>query len=635
MLRRRTCNAVMLLSGMASLVWALACEQTSEPRGGQTAPHARRSSFTQPSGRFVGMNLSGGASAPGAGTALTELGTPIARMAVNWFELRNGYHADTVNIRKLRDEAPNVEILASLAYRYDSAVNSVATNDAYSHCNNTSAGQRACVPMVGTAWTAWDSLLADWKALVNSEVRYHLAPGTQRITYWSPWNEANEPAFFNGQPWQYDSLARSMCDIIHGVNDSLDLVSSSTPRLTCVGPELAALPGSGNHIADATRSWLRSRLSADAFDIVAVHIYGGPAVFTTMVADVVSDKQSAGVWSAPLWITEAGHITPTVAPGAHDPELQDKGVYTTLNTWYSSLSSVKGLFWFDLLSKESGLMRLGRSQKRPAYFAFTKWQSNHSASTPGANRCNTETSDTTCDLTEYPPDEYQGYITAHIVDMYSSPVQGLQVNGYNGAGSYGIKTTDANGDATFRVNSVNGISNGLMLNGLQLDQAGYKMPLVTSSTRMAQWWDNSVIASPSAPHRYRTFVVIRPNQVCELKASAQPNPWPDYIAVQAYNGGGWSSSFQQTGSNGTATILVACDDTYGYGLNTWSPAHWPSGWTLSAVSSSTGGNAVRYDPNYYGYCDGFWFLVGATQWPADATNVSSYIRNRHECTFQF
>ena len=358
----------------------------------------RRSSFSKPSGRFVGVNVTGAAGTPGAGAALEDLRAVVTRMSVNWFEEVGGLHADSSNLEQLHKstEAPGLEVLANLAYRYD-APGSVPGSAAFGSCDKRPAGRRACIPArTGEGGVPWNTFLSDWTALVNREIRFHLAPGTQRITYWSPWNEANASAFFHGDAAQYDALAGAMCNAIHTVNDSLDAVSSSTPRLTCVGPELAAIT-SGTGVQQTQRDWFKARLRATHFDVVAVHVYGEPAVLTTSVRQLLADKNSvAGYSTRPLWITEAAHVLPGVATGAHDPELQDKGVYTVLNTWNDSLRGVDGIFWFDLMSKDWGLMN-GPSRKRPAYYGFRNWQNNNRVA-PAANQCDGATGVTRCEL---------------------------------------------------------------------------------------------------------------------------------------------------------------------------------------------------------------------------------------------
>jgi hypothetical protein len=577
---RLTRPLAVAVFGFAS--FAAACQQTDAPTMTHFTPStARHQLFTDP-GQILGFNIHAGYA--GIATHMNDMGVNYARTEIDWYNP----DAQFLYVTQTLDQLGSVQPYATVAYKYDLSAPHPA-GAAWSHCGptNDERRQRACVPD-GTPSPNdnddWDVFLADWKAFVGRAVTKF----EKRITYWAPWNEPNiaaDTSWFMGQPWQYDSLAKALCDTVHAVS-ARD--SASIPHtLTCVGPELG-VHQSADTVANWDVPWLTARLNAVNFDIVSAHIYAPSSTFYGFVGQVRQAMSAANAGSKSLWITETGHVSPWIADQAHDPESQDKGVYDKLTGFYAQ-SSVSALFFYDLQSRESGVLNDQNSfSKRPAYYAIKNMVANHSAPAPGAGLCSAASNTTVaCDYTTDAPPDYDGIITARVIDYDGSPVSGINVVGYLGRGTigypYGYKTTNAAGQTDFRVRVHDGVTGQIQSNGVSV----YNLPTGTSFGTGQSYYQDGIATEPTR-HRTRTFVVTS-GAKCTLMASAhdQNNNPVQNVGFTPYTG---STTYPNifTNVSGIAQMTVNCSQNYGLATGT---ALLPAG--VHLVSGD--GNYAYYD----------------------------------------
>jgi hypothetical protein len=375
---------------------------------------------------------------------LQNLGVRLVRYEVDWGHAEQyGTATDTQTMNAFRRN--NIEVLANLTYRYK-WVAPPANSDysRFSQCNSAIPDVRlACVPSGASFWNAF---LPEWTAFVGRIIRE-----TPSVRYWSPWNEPNEHAFFSANQVEYNAVAKALCDTVRAIR-------ASGRNVYCVGPD------GGLHNDQQTRlgelSFVSSADNAAGFDVISVHAYNWNTEMKAMVAEV---KNSTG--GKPVWVTETGIPDPSYRPPAADPEFQerdlaDKAIDVRLG------SNVDAIFYFDMQTPNAGLMNgydgSGFGPRRPAYWALKKllsagpgsWSSAYSR--PIWGMCSTETGSAPCDYAANPVMVYGGRwdcdMTVHAQTSTGAPAAGAVIMGYRGAGQYGRKQTDANGNATYSAN---------------------------------------------------------------------------------------------------------------------------------------------------------------------------------------
>jgi len=443
---------------------------------------------TIPSGKIIGVSTA----APeyiGIGNRITELGVEYVRMEIKWWEWRNtrsfdpGYFTSQLN---RVDPASTKKILVSVGYRFhsDPGTGHPTGVAAYAHCGLSSGEENACVPTAPSP--EWNTFLADWTTFVDQVVSTY----KHRITYWAPWNEANEPSFFNGQPWQYDSLAAVLCNRVH-----------QEPGLTCVGPETALFPPPEENTKQ-TLAWTVARLAATNFDIVSVHSYGTASLVASEAARV-----RAAIGTKPLWITETGPVAPQTANQAYDVELQERGVAATYDWFKGGQSDATGLFYYHMHSPENGLMKDG--MPRPAFYALKRKIAGTYMTLPRWGLCSGDAWLATCsNFYALADPASQGLVRARVIDFTGAPVANIQIRGYHSTGVLGDKWTDYQGIVTFQTTTTREY-------GVYMVQQTF--PAGISALTGDSLYYHALVPTPDSP-RTRTFDVN--NGTCSIRARA-------------------------------------------------------------------------------------------------------------------
>lgn len=484
------------------------------------------------------------------------------RVDIPWYdwEWRHS-QGDTYYNWSFSQIAPHgVQVLATLSYRYARSWENgthIPTGDAeFDHCANRDA--RMCVPD-GTAdpsdHDAWDTFFADWQTFVNSVVTENAA----YVKYWESWNEpepdgfgsgGGHPGWFNGRDWQVDSLGAAMCRIVHANG------------LVCVGPAAGLHDGdpSGTQVGtDVT--WVENRANAANDDIISVHLYRPSSEIATIAA------RFTGRGSKKLWVDETGHISPNIAQPAHDPELQERGVYDKVTSYFNGqIPGVDGIFLFDLQSVAGG-MDENFAYKRGAYYALKKIISG-TYTPPADGFCSTATGSNLCDFVtdtfslDSTPVTYTGLLTVRAVDQTRAAVAGLSVTvSYSDTAIIGTKRTSAStGAATFRVDRHQPYYT-VTIAGMP-DATFAVAPLGASSYSSITFPDGS----GALQTHYRTFMLA--HGTCTMRAEltdSNGNPVVGAV-VEAYQGS--QALGQYTTSSGGLTPLVSgdCKFLHGFGI---------------------------------------------------------------------
>lgn len=618
--RRARALAGLVLTGLVVLIPS--CREQDSPSAPRrpSAGNGPRltGSPTIPTQKFVGFSIHTGNTA--AHSAMQNLGVKYARTAALWWIYKNDGGASIIDEL---DHMPGDSIFASVGYAFDAAngfPRPTTPSAVWDHCGDVTDGrkQNGCIPKSIAGDTNWTHFLNEWKAFVGTIV----AANHNRITFWGAWNEPNggpDRAWFIGADEQYDTLAKALCDTVHQYQG-----------LTCVGPEIG-IEQSGGVVLQDDLNWLTARLQfpGNGYDIVSAHIYAPWSEFLPAAQSVRNTISAVpGKSSMKLWITETGHISPAiVSDQAHDPELQEQGVYDKLYNWKHQTNPVDGLFYFDLYSKSAGMFNevFDDAHKRPAYWAFKQINNPPSGVTyapPTSGQCSADSVGhlQACPFGANAPDDYQGQIHVRVVDQETQPVAGVKVVGYWGGGAVGIKPTDASGNVTFRVWSRPGsYEHGVFLH--EYINAGVNMP----------WWTNHAgqqatnlydgIFAGANQHRYRLFVVVRN---CTLTASASHSGGVDpSVGVNVYTGAGVLGT-PYTDGNGMVSYGVDCFGEYGLstGINIWPNS------SLRLTNSPSG------DP-YYGWCDGLRWSVDPVWAESSNINPAPYITKPQTCQFIF
>jgi hypothetical protein len=222
--------------------------------------------------------------------------------------------------------------------------------------------------------------LAGYRALIASLLALGAREGVP-LTWWSPWNEPNDPVFLSPQrpactagspslaPAVYAQLAQTMADKLSAVGGvhhlllgELNAFVSDSPHRTSVSAFVAALPASVVCLSDV---W-------------SIHAYAARGKYSPALDPVdllQSALQARGgcARSAHIWVTEAGAGAPHPGrqrpPGAGDEREGCTAVAEQLTHW-SEDPRVEAVFQYSFREDPAfpvGLLSADLSHVYPAY----------------------------------------------------------------------------------------------------------------------------------------------------------------------------------------------------------------------------------------------------------------------------
>ena len=372
---------------------------------------------------------------------LQDLGVRLVRFSVDWGHARgDGGASDVYAMTRLRDA--NIEVLAGIAYRY--SYEAPPTGGDYAACNGQP--NYACVP-TGNAF--WQSFLPEWTEYVGRTIRQN-----PRVRYWAVWNEPNFREFFTAGQTEYNAMATALCDTVRAIRND---PASARPDLWCVGPD-AGLHNDAS-IRQGELNWVVAANAAADFDVISVHIYN----WNTEMKAIASEVKS--LIAKPLWVTETGTPDPTYRPPAADPEFQERDLAAKVMDVRLG-SVVDAIFYFDLQTNYAGLLN-NYGTPRPAYHALKRILSgapgSDSYSAPTWGMCSGPWGPAPCNYAAnavfLPSGEHwdcvmTAYVRTRAPGWFATyrPAVGAEILGYRGAGQFGKKQTDANGNASFTAN---------------------------------------------------------------------------------------------------------------------------------------------------------------------------------------
>jgi hypothetical protein len=569
-MRRRL---VPLLVGLAA--FASACRQDSDlPTAAARHPTGPASRTLMLPSNVLGINIH--FANPTTVAAVQDLGAgtgklAIARIDFDWWDyVRKG---DGVSGPGFYDDQATelsragIQVLATVGYRYAGPNDSgphLPTGSDWQHCRDIAGDPaalsartaNACVPAGDAAPDTppdnWDSFYTDWKAFVADIVsRYG-----DRIRYWGSWNEPTNNDWFFGEPWQLDSLAASLCRVVH-----------ADPRgLVCVGPEVGIRDGDVNGATVAADvSSLRAHAAAVAaaappgYDVISFHSYRPPAEVNAIATQI-----QAAVPNSNVWATETSELSPNVAQPAHDPELQEQGLFEQLNAFRGGqMSKVGAMFLFDLESPNSGLYRDGTGYKRPGYYAVKHMLLN-SYQVPGPGFCTSSFGtpspcDFLADTFSVNPFEYTALVEAHVIDQGGNPVPNSQLLLYRTAAQIGVKSTNVSGVATFTIDRADTNGHGVYFIG---------GPYVLAPKQRVAY---DALRPAAGQKQIRWFMVARDSS-CSMSAQVidQNGVGVSGVTLMPYRADGRQFPFVTTGANGLTPQFTpaVCKFEHGFQLET-------------------------------------------------------------------